>query len=89
MSSTCSICTALCIYHVFVLPDSTKPFSIKSDASDTAVRGVLTQKHESVHKAIAFLRKISTRSERNYSVNNLELLAVVTCCKAWCNIDAQ
>ena len=37
--------------------DFTKPFCIESDAFDTAIGGVLTQEHASVHKPIAFLSK--------------------------------
>ena len=82
-SAMYSLCTALCSHPVLALPDFTKPFCIESDASDTAVGGVLTQEHASVHKPIAFLSKTLTSSEQNYSVHDYELLAIVTCCKAW------
>ena len=39
-----SLCTALCNHPILTLPDFTKPFRIKSDASESAVGGVLTQK---------------------------------------------
>ena len=85
-----SLCTSLCSHSVLALPDFTKPFYIESDASDTAVGGVLTQEHASVHKPIAFHSNILTTSEQNYSVNDCELLAIVTYCKAWCPyIDGQ
>ena len=77
-----SLCTALYSDSVVALPDFTKPFHTKSDASDTAVGGVLTQEHASVHKHIAFYSKTLTNSEQNYSVYDCELLAIVTFCKA-------
>ena len=57
-----SLCTALCSHPVLALPDFTKPFHIESDASDTAVGGVLTQEHASVRKPIAFLSNTLTSS---------------------------
>ena len=78
----CSLCTALCSYPVLALLDFTKPFSMESYASDTAVDGAHTQEHASVHKPINFLSKTLTSSECNYSIYN-QLLAIVACCKAW------
>ena len=37
---------------ILALPDFTMPFCIESNASDTVLGGVLTQKHASVHKPI-------------------------------------
>ena len=47
-----SLCTALCSHPILALPDFTKPFCIESDASDTAVGGILTQEHASIHKPL-------------------------------------
>ena len=63
-----SLCTALCSHPVLALPDFTKPFCIESDASDNAVGGILSQECISVHKPIAFFRKIFTSSKQKYSV---------------------
>ena len=79
----CSLCTALCSHPVLALPDFTKPFHIESDASNTAVGGVLTQEHASIHKPIAFPKQYLTSSEQNYSVCDYELLVIIICCKAW------
>ena len=78
-----SLCTALCSHPVLALPDFTKPFHIESDASDTAVDGVLIQEHAFVHKPIAFFSKTLTSRQKNYSVHNCDMLAIATCCKAW------
>ena len=85
-----SLCTTLCIHPVLALPDFIKLFCIESDASDTAVGGILTQDHASIHKPIAFISKTLTSSEQNYSIHNHELLEIITYCKAWCPyIDRQ
>ena len=77
-----SLCTALCSHPILALPDFTKPFCIESDASDTAVGGVFTQQHVSVHKPIALFNRTLSSSETNYSVHDHELFAIVTCYKA-------
>ena len=85
-----SLCTALCSHSVLDLPDSSKPFCIESNASDTAVGSVLTQEHAFVHRPIVFLSKTLNSSKQNYSVHDWELLAIVIRCKAWCPyIDGQ
>ena len=68
----------LCSHPLLSLPDFTKPFCIKSDASDTAVGGALTQEHTSVHKSIAFLTRVLASSEQNYNVYDYELLANIS-----------
>ena len=78
-----SLCQALSSFPVLALPDFSKPFQIECDASDTAVGGVLTQEHDAVQKPLAFLSRTLTSSEKNYSVHDRELLAIVTCCKTW------
>ena len=86
----CSLFTALCTHPVLTLPDFTKPFQIENDASNTAVGGVLMQKHSSFQKPIAILGKIFTNSEKHYSVYDSELLIIITCYRAWCPyIDSQ
>ena len=82
-SYVCSLFIALCSHVVLALPDYTKPFCSDSNASDTAIGGVLTKEHAAIHRPIAFLSKILTYSEQNYSIHDCELLASVTCYKAW------
>ena len=77
-----SLFISLCIHPIPTLPGFTKPFQIKSDAYN-AKDGVLIQEHAFLHKPITFLSKILTRSKKNYSFHNCELLAIVTCCKVW------
>ena len=78
-----SLCTSLCSHPALTMPDFTKPFCIESNASNTAVGGILTQKHISIHIPIAFLSKTLTSSEQKYNIHDCELLAIVTYCKVW------
>ena len=40
-SAMCSLCTALCRHPFLALLDSTKPFQIKSNTSDSAVNCIV------------------------------------------------
>ena len=85
-----SLCTTLCSHSVLALPDFTKPFHIESYASATAIGGVLIQECRSVHKTIAFLSKMLTSYEKKCNIHEYELLAIVTCYRAWCpHIDGK
>ena len=85
-----SLCTTLCSHPVLALFDFTKPFCIKSNASDTAVGGVVTQKHACIHKPIAFLINTLMINKQSSSIHEYKLLAIVTYCKAWrLYIDGQ
>ena len=57
--------------------DSSLPFHISTDASDTAIGGVLGQKEGQAPYAIYFLSKTLTPAEFNYTVTEKEFLAVV------------
>ena len=64
---------------MLALPDFTKTYQIESDASETAIGGVLTEDNISVYTPIAFLSKILTTSKKNYHVHDCELLESVAC----------
>ena len=53
------------------------PFHIQTDASDTALGGVLGQKENQSYYAIYFISKNLTPAELNYIVTEKEFLAVV------------
>ena len=85
-----SLFSVLFIHPVLVLPESTKPFQIESNASDTAVGGAFTQEHTSVNKPISFLSNTLSSSEKKYSFYDHELHSSIIYCKAWCHcIDRQ
>ena len=58
-------------------PDFTKPFVLDTDASDTAIGGVLSQNIDGKERVIAFASRTLTKSERRYCVTRKELLALV------------
>jgi len=59
-------------------PDGNKPFVIHTDASGTAIAGVLYQLDtEGNQKVVAYASRRLNIHERNYTVSELECLAVV------------
>lgn len=61
-------------------PDFSKPFTIQCDASDTGLGGVLTQVLDNEEeKVIAYASRTLSRTERNYSATEKELLSVLFC----------
>jgi hypothetical protein len=58
-------------------PNWTLPFHIFTDASDTAIGGVLGQKEDQQSYAIYFISKNLSSAELNYTVTEKEFLAVV------------
>lgn len=70
---------ALTTAPVLICPDFTKPFIISCDASDTATGAALTQFSEEhqIEQPIAYYSKTLSPAEKNYSVTERELLAVL------------
>jgi hypothetical protein len=58
-------------------PDWKLPFHISSDASDTAIGGVLGQEEDQLPYAIYFISKNMSPAELNYTVTEKEFLAVI------------
>jgi hypothetical protein len=58
-------------------PNWTLPFHISTDASDTAIGGVLGKKEDQQSYAIYFVSKNLSPAELNYTVTEKEFLAVV------------
>ena len=59
------------------LPDMTKPFLLRTDASDAGIGAVLLQQHEGKLFPVAYASKKLLPRERNYSIMEKECLAVV------------
>ena len=67
---------------LLIYPDWTKEFLVYTDASTTAIAGVVMQEIDGIVKPISFSSRTLRAHERNYSIFELELLAVVhTLCK--------
>lgn len=60
------------------------PFIVETDASNFAIGAVLSQRNEKneLHPICYFSRSLN-KSERNYSIYDKELLAVISACKEW------
>lgn len=66
-------------------PDSSLPFVLEVDASESAVRAVLSQRQGTkvlLYPVAFFSRKLST-AERNYDVGDRELLAIKSALEEW------
>ena len=63
--------------------DPEEPAIVETDASDFALGGILSQKHEGRLYPIAFHSRKFTKAEINYDTADKELLAIVDCFKRW------
>ena len=70
---------------ILKLPDITKPFILRTDASDYGLGAILLQKHDDVLFPICFASKKLSDRERNYSTMEKECLAVVWGTKKFIN----
>ena len=68
---------------VLSLPKREGKFRVEIDASEYAIRGVLSQEQEGKWKPIAFLSRILQPVERNYEIYDKELLAIVEVLTKW------
>jgi hypothetical protein len=59
-------------------PDFDKPFKLHSDAANTArIAVVLCQRHDEAPCPLAFASRALSKHEKNYSVRELEALAII------------
>jgi RNase H-like domain found in reverse transcriptase len=69
---------------VLLMPDQSKPFQIKSDASKVATGMVLTQLDLNGDRhPVAFLSKTFTETKRKYEIYDRELLGIIWALKEW------
>lgn len=69
--------TCLCETPILGYPQTDGQFVVDTDASNTAIGGVLSQRQGDREVVIAYFSKSLSRPERNYCVTRRELLAVV------------
>ncbi|MGL4849713.1 MAG: reverse transcriptase domain-containing protein [Clostridium sp.] len=70
---------ALIDFTTLQIPDCTKPFLLRTDASGTAVGAVLSQED----KPVGFMSKSLNGAQLNYCVYDKEFLAIITALKQW------
>ena len=63
---------------ILTYPDFKLPFIVATDASSTAIGGVLSQVQDGVEKVVAYWSRQLQKAERNYSTIEREALAVVS-----------
>ena len=68
---------------ILKLPDFSKPFHIRMDASNFAIGGVLFQKEGELEYPISFTGRKMKDAELNYPVRQQELLAIMHALKVW------
>ena len=65
-------------------PDLDKGMRVEADASDFAIRGVLSMKCEDERwRPVAYISKSLNEAERNYKIHDKEMLAIIRCLEAW------
>ena len=76
---------ALSTAPVLVTPDNDKPYVMHTDASNYAIGATLSQWDDGQRglRPVAFMSKKMSPAQRNYTVHEWELLAVVEALKAW------
>ena len=69
---------------VLIMPDQTKPFQIKCDASKYVSGAVLTQVDRNGNRhPCAFISKTFSETEQNYEIYDRELLAIICALEEW------
>ena len=69
---------------ILIMFDSTKPIMLKIDASNLALRAIISQQGlDGKWHPVAFYSQKLTVPEQNYKIHNKELLAIVDLMKHW------
>ena len=68
---------------VLVLPDPSLPYVVDTDASGYAVGSALLQDHGAGLQPIAYMSKKMLDAEKNYTVREQEMLAIICALKEW------
>jgi hypothetical protein len=68
---------------VLKLPDPTKPYIVKTDASMSGIGALLEHEEEDGWHPVAFTSRKLQPAEKNYPVHDLELMAIVYAFQEW------
>jgi hypothetical protein len=69
--------SVLTTYPLLGLPDFARAFTLATDACEYAIGAVLSQEVESKEKPIAYFSRALSKTQRNYSTSEKELMAIV------------
>ena len=78
-----SLQRALSSAPVLIIPDPNLPYVVRTDASNYAVGGTLSQDHGKGLQPVAFFSKKLSPAERNYPVHEQEQLAIIQALGTW------
>ena len=70
---------------VVKLPDLTKPFLLRTDASNTGLGAVLLQEHNNIKHPVAYASRKLTEAQKKYITSEKECLAIVWAVKKFEN----
>ena len=65
------------------LPDFDLPFRLACDASGVAIEAVLSQVFDGKERPISFFSKVLMKQQRNWSVTEREMYALLTGCQQY------
>ena len=83
-AAICTLKQALITAPVLALPRWDRPWIVKTDASLTGLGAVLAQANDDGdEKPVAYFARQLTPAEKNYSVTEIECLAVIAALKTW------
>lgn len=72
-----SLKTELTSEPIMCLPDQSKPYVLRTDASDMGLGAVLLQEHDEILRPVAYASKKLNSPEKNYATIEKECLAIV------------
>ena len=75
--------SALASAPLLITPDNSKPYVLHTDASGYAVGASLSQMTDRGLQPVAFMSKKMSDAQRNYSVHEWELMAVMEALRTW------
>jgi hypothetical protein len=73
----------LCTAPVLHIYDNTLPIELHTDASKTALSGILYHTVDGKLKPVAYHSRKLNAAEQNYSATERELLGIVDSCRHW------
>ena len=68
---------------VLITPDLDKKMRVEANASDFAIKEVLSMKYKNEKwRLVIYISKLLNKAERNYEIHNKKMLVIIKCLKA-------